>query len=51
MRNNLRKIEIKVWIGEKFRVDLIEDYSCNKNISYSVLNNITVEVDKNEIII
>lgn len=51
MRNNLRQIEIKVWIGKKFRVDLIEDYSCNKNISYSVLNNITVEVDKNEIII
>ena len=51
MRKNLRQIEIKVWIGEKFRVDLIEDYSSNENFSYSVLNNITIEVNKNSIII
>ncbi|MBM3590962.1 MAG: glycosyltransferase family 61 protein, partial [Alphaproteobacteria bacterium] len=51
MRENLRQIEIKVWNGEKLRVDLIEDYDSNDNFSYYVLNNITVEVNKNEIII
>jgi len=51
MRENLSQIEIKVWVGKNFRVDIIDDYSCNNNFSYSVLNNITVEVNKNEIII
>lgn len=51
MRTDLRQIAIKVWSGGKFKVDLIEDYSCNKSFSYSVLHNVTLEVVKNEIII
>lgn len=51
MRENLRQIEIKVWNSKKLRLDLIEDHSSNDNFSYDVLNNIIVEVNKNEIII
>lgn len=46
MRENSRRIKIKVWNGEKLRFDLIKDYSSHGNFSYSVLNNITVEVVK-----
>lgn len=44
-------MEIKVWVKEKFRKDIIEDFNFNENLSYSVLNSIIVEVDKNGIII
>lgn len=47
----MKTIEVKVWVKDTFRIDLIEDYNFNESFSYTSINNILVEVDENEIII
>jgi hypothetical protein len=44
-------MEVKVWVDEKFRKDLIEEYNFNQHFSYRIFNNVIVEVDEKEIII